>query len=94
MKVLWSPRAIVILLLCGSISEAIQTAPQPLVAERILNPVDLLQTQTEMGRSGRVLGTRELVVSGTPYIIPYRVRRGRIELLAIFHGRQRWPAKL
>jgi len=28
------------------------------------------------------------------YIIPYRVRRERLELIAVFHGRQKWPAKL
>lgn len=48
----------------------------------------------EMGRTGRVVGTRELVVPDTPYIIPYRVKRNRLEVIAIFHGRQRWPAKL
>jgi toxin ParE1/3/4 len=40
-----------------------------------------------------VLGTRELVVPGTPYIIPYRVRGESLELIAIFHGRLRWPKK-
>lgn len=64
------------------------------VAERILDAVDLLQTHPEIGRPGRVLGTRELVVSNTPYIIPYRVRRDRIELIAVFHARQKWPTKL
>ena len=47
-----------------------------------------------MGRPGRVLGTRELVIPDTPYIIPYRVRGDRLELIAVFHGRQKWPAKL
>lgn len=94
MKVLWSPRAIRHLAALREYIGSDSDRAAALVAERILNAVDLLQTQTEMGRPGRVLGTRELVVSGTPYIIPYRVRRGRIELLAIFHGRQRWPAKL
>ncbi len=47
-----------------------------------------------MGRPGRVLGTRELVVSETPYVIPYRVRQDRLELLAVFHGRQKWPLRL
>jgi toxin ParE1/3/4 len=65
-----------------------------LVAARIVEAVDLLQTQPDMGRPGRVLGTRELVVTGTPYVIPYRVRRGRLELIAVFHGRQKWPTKL
>jgi toxin ParE1/3/4 len=44
--------------------------------------------------AGRVLGTRELAVSGTPFLIPYRVRGERLELIAEFHGRQKWPEKL
>jgi plasmid stabilization system protein ParE len=65
-----------------------------LVALRILHAIDLLQAQPAMGRPGRVLGTRELVVPDTPYVIPYRVRRERLELIAVFHGRQQWPPKL
>jgi len=64
------------------------------VAQRILQAVELLQTQPEMGRAGRVLGTRELIIPDTPYLIPYRLRRDRLELIAVFHGRQKWPAKL
>jgi toxin ParE1/3/4 len=63
------------------------------VAERILSAVDLLAAHPEMGRPGRVLGTREVVIPNTPYIIPYRIRRERLELIAVFHGGQRWPAK-
>ena len=65
-----------------------------LVGMRILKAVDLLEAQPEMGLPGRVLGTRELVVPDTPYIIPYRARYDRLELIAVFHGRQKWPAKL
>jgi toxin ParE1/3/4 len=61
------------------------------VAERILGAVDLLKEHPHAGRPGRVLGTRELVVSDTPFVIPYRVRAGRLELIAVFHGRQKWP---
>jgi hypothetical protein len=32
-------------------------------------------------------------VPQTPYIIPYRIRHGCLELVAVFHGRQAWPAK-
>jgi toxin ParE1/3/4 len=64
------------------------------VASRILKAVELLQTHPEIGRPGRVLGTRELVVPDTPYVIPYRVRGERLELIAVFHGSQKWPAKL
>lgn len=41
-----------------------------LVAARILEAGDLLESHPEMGRSGRVLGTRELVVPDTPFIAP------------------------
>lgn len=33
-------------------------------------------------------GTREVVVPGTPYVIPYRLRSDRLEIIAVFHGRQ------
>lgn len=94
MKVIWSRRAIRHL---ASLREHIAEGSEQnaaLVAQRILQAIDLLKTQPGMGRPGRVAGTRELVVPGTPYIIPYRVRGARLELIAVFHGRQRWPKKL
>jgi addiction module RelE/StbE family toxin len=64
------------------------------VAQRILAAVELLAEHPSLGRPGRVFGTRELVVPGTPYIIPYRVRAARLELIAVFHGRQKWSGRL
>jgi plasmid stabilization system protein ParE len=64
------------------------------VAAQILGSVELLATQPQMGRPGRVVGTRELIVPNTPFLIPYRVRARRLEIIAVFHGRQRWPEKL
>ncbi len=43
------------------------------------------------GRPGRVPDTRELVVSGTPFVIPYTVEGDRIAVLAVLHGARRWP---
>jgi addiction module RelE/StbE family toxin len=57
--------------------------------EKILNAIEALERFPEMGRKGRVAGTRELVVS--PYLIMYRVRKTAVELLAILHGARRWP---
>lgn len=45
------------------------------------------------GRQGRVSGTRELVVAGTQWILPYRVRRGFVDILAVIHGARKWPDK-
>lgn len=56
--------------------------------------VTLLADHPGLGRAGRVPGTRELVVSGTPYLVPYRVNGQRIDILRVFHGRRRWPAQL
>jgi len=30
-------------------------------------------------------------MAGSPYIVPHRVKRDALELLAAFHGRQEWP---
>jgi toxin ParE1/3/4 len=42
-------------------------------------------------RSGRVPGTRELVISNTPFIAAYAVNHDRIVILALYHGAQQWP---
>ena len=60
---------------------------------RILEEAELLRENPAMGRAGRVEGTRELVVAGTPYILPYRVRGEVVEILRVFHGARKWPGK-
>jgi toxin ParE1/3/4 len=45
----------------------------------------------QRGRSGRVKGTRELVIVRTPFIAAYRIKPGKIQILRIFHGAQQWP---
>ena len=62
--------------------------------EQIVSAVELLQRQWQMGRKGRVPGTRELVITGTPFVVAYRVRRDQVEILAILHGARRWPDRL
>jgi len=41
-----------------------------------------------------VKGTRELVVSNTPFIAAYAMSQRRIVILALYHGTQRWPDAL
>lgn len=53
--------------------------------------VHLLARYPALGRPGRVEGTRGLVVPDTPHVIPYRVRRGRVEVLRILHAARKWP---
>lgn len=44
-----------------------------------------------IGRLGRVPGTREWVVSGTPFVMVYRVETEAVVILRLLHGAQQWP---
>ena len=61
------------------------------IANRLRISAQRLAIHPESGRPGRVDSTRELVVPGTPYILPYRVRQNRVEILSAIHGAQMWP---
>jgi toxin ParE1/3/4 len=64
------------------------------VIDRIEKAVAALARHPEIGRHGRVDGTRELIVPGTPFILPYRVTRKSVELLGLIHASRRWPDRL
>ena len=66
-------------------------AAAPRVVARIRTAVERLREFPAIGRPGRVGGTRELVISGTPYIVPYRVKGDTVQIITILHGAQRWP---
>jgi len=57
----------------------------------IRDAVEILQTHPMAGRVGRVPGTRELVVPGTPYIVAYSLQAGMVRILAILHSSRKWP---
>jgi toxin ParE1/3/4 len=61
------------------------------IARRILEAVEQLAAFPMSGRAGRVPDTRELVVTGTPFVIPYTVRGKRIEIAAVLHSAHQWP---
>lgn len=67
-------------------------AAQKFVSE-VMASVRNLTQYPHLGRAGRVFGTRELVVSGYPYIIPYRVMNETVEILRVFHTARKWPRK-
>lgn len=59
--------------------------------DRVEEQLDQLLRHPQMGRPGRKQGTRELVISRTPFIVVYRIKGKRIELLRLLHGSQQWP---
>jgi toxin ParE1/3/4 len=64
------------------------------VHDAIRKQTSLLAIYPEIGRPGRVRGTRELVVTGTPYIVAYRFAADVLTVLRLLHGARRWPRKL
>lgn len=52
---------------------------------------DRLLEHPQMGRPGRVTGTRELVINGSPFILVYQVAGDAIQILHLLHTAQQWP---
>ena len=63
------------------------------VARMIWEATRILSDHPAMGRPGRVTGTRELVISGTYYIVPYRVKTDEVQILRVLHAARKWPEK-
>jgi len=64
------------------------------IDQRIRTRVIGLAEFPQMGRAGRIAGTRELVISGTPYIAPYLIDGESVRILRVLHGAQRWPEEI
>ena len=61
--------------------------------DRVFSAIEALERHPEMGRNGPVPRTRELLVTGTPFVVAYRIRKHGIEILAVLHGARRWPER-
>ncbi len=61
------------------------------VLTKIKASADSLELNPELGRVGRVKKTRELVIAGLPYIIPYTIYKEQIRILAVMHTSKKWP---
>jgi toxin ParE1/3/4 len=64
------------------------------VAAALYEAAAHLDSHPRMGRSGRLRGTRELVVARFPFIVVYRIRRDRVEVLRVIDGRRDWHTAL
>ena len=91
MKIVWTKLAIADLDNAYDYIAATNPSAAQDIIERIEKAVAALRLTPGMGRPGRVTGTRELVVTRTPFIVPYRIIEERIEILAVIHSARRWP---
>ena len=77
-------RAIKQYICCDNFSEAQE------VVKYILNSIENLKDNPSLGRAGRILRTRELVISKYPYIVPYQVRENIVYVLRVLHTSRKW----
>ncbi len=67
----------------------------PAAAVKVLEAIELatlkLADHPGIGRPGRVENTRELVISGFPYILPYCVEGDAVIIIRAMHTSRKWP---
>ena len=91
MKLSWLPKAIANR--DAQIAYIAQDNPGAAISQgdRIADQIEILLEHPEIGRPGRKKGTRELVISRTPFVIVYRVKGTVIEIIRLLHSSQQWP---
>jgi toxin ParE1/3/4 len=56
----------------------------------VLRVIEGLRAFPNLGRPGRVQGTRELVLA-RPFLAVYEVGEQEVQILRILHGARQWP---
>lgn len=93
MKIVFSPQAHADMVeIFTYISSDNPAAARALLA-RIRDKIGNLAKAPHIGRPGRVPGTRELVIPGTPFLVPYQVgiAENTLQILRVYHGAREWP---
>jgi len=60
------------------------------MAARIQEAVEYLLDYPGIGRAGRLSDTKELVVTGAPFIVIYRLRSPTVQILRLLHHARKW----
>ncbi|MBX3455842.1 type II toxin-antitoxin system RelE/ParE family toxin [Ferrovibrio sp.] len=91
MQLIWSPEAEQDL----DELDAYIAERNPAAADNIVERIDALAAALrifpERGRSGRVAGTRELVIPDLPWLLIYEITGNEIHILRVLHGARDWP---
>ncbi len=91
MRVVWRRRALADLRALREFIARNNPSAAARTAARVHQAVARLAAFPHQGRAGRDPSTRELIVTGTPYLVIYHVHQGTVEVLRVLHGRQQWP---
>jgi toxin ParE1/3/4 len=90
MEIVWTAQAIADLAEIERYIEQERPRAARRVAAHLLANVEHLAEFPQLGKAAPRLGMRSLVVP--PYVISYRVRSQRLEILSVWHGRRRGHA--
>jgi len=92
MTLIWSPEALQDLRdIRAFISQDDPRAAKTIVTRIVWLVSEQLPDNPGTGRPGRVAGTREFVISNTPFVVPYRIRDDHIDILRVYHTARMWP---
>jgi toxin ParE1/3/4 len=89
MQIVWTETAVRHLAAIQAYIEQDKPEAAKNVAQSICKAVAYLAAHPHLGRPGRKPGTRELIVAGTPFLVPYQVQGDHLTILAVLHGAQR-----
>lgn len=91
MRVRWKSAALADLAeIAGHVAEENPQAARKVVGE-IRRQILILSRHPDIGRAGRVSGTRELVITKFPYVVVYEVSEKSVDILAVVHASRLWP---
>ena len=90
-KIEWSRPAIQDLKAAGEYIALDNQDAASRMANRVQEATEYLVDHPSIGRPGRLERTRELVVSGTPFVVVYWLQSGVVQVLRVLHHAQKWP---
>jgi len=93
MKLVWLPRAVADLQEARAYIAEHDARAARAVAQKVRTLVARLKARPNMGRPTEIDDIRKIGVPGLPYLIPYRMRDSRIEILRVFHTAQEQPER-
>ena len=80
--------------ICDYIAESRPDAARR-IAQSVVERIGTLKTFPNLGRDGRVQGTREITFPPLPFVAIYEVleKQGEVWVLRLLHGAQQWPPR-
>lgn len=94
MQIRWTAEAVQDIEFVRSYIEKDKPMAAKQVVHKIFSSVKTIELYPNIGRPGRTPNTREFIVTGIPFIVPYRVQKEALEVLRALHGSMEWPEKI